>query len=105
MAIALKSTGPRQLKNTLAQWLITIGGISVLFTLVLIFLYLLYVIKPIFESATIDPVGQFEISTSAPTLSAGIDELKEIAFQITEQGDINFYQLVKSNRFNSTGIT
>jgi phosphate transport system permease protein len=96
VAIALKSTGPRQLKNTLAQWLITIGGISVLFTLVLIFLYLLYVIKPIFESATIEPVGQFEISTSSPTLSAGIDELKEIAFQITEQGDINFYQLVKS---------
>jgi phosphate transport system permease protein len=96
VAIALKSTGPRQLKNTLAQWLITLGGISVLFTLVLIFLYLLYVIKPIFESATIEPVSQFEISTAAPTLSTGVDELKEVAFQITQQGDINFYQLVKS---------
>jgi phosphate transport system permease protein len=96
VAIALKSTGPRQLKNTLAQWLITLGGISVLFTLVLIFLYLLYVIQPIFESAKIEPVGQFEISTTAPILSAGIDELKEVAFQINQQGDINFYQLVKS---------
>jgi phosphate transport system permease protein len=96
VAIALKSTGPRQLKNTLAQWLITLGGISVLFTLVLIFLYLLYVIQPIFESAKIEPVGQFEISTEAPILSTGIDELKEVAFQINQQGDINFYQLVKS---------
>jgi phosphate transport system permease protein len=96
VAIALKSTGPRQLKNTLAQWLITVGGISVLFTLVLIFLYLLYVIKPIFESAKIETVGQYEINTTAPILSTGVDELKEIAFQITQQGDINFYQLVKS---------
>ena len=96
MAIALKSTGPRQLKNTLAQWLITLGGISVLFTLVLIFLYLLYVIKPIFESAKIEPVGQFEISTTAPTIATGVDELKEIAFQINQDGVIDFYQLVKS---------
>jgi len=96
VAIALKSTGPRQLKNTLAKWLITLGGISVLFTLVLIFLYLLYVIQPIFESAKIEPVGQFEISTIAPTLATGVDELKEIAFQINQEGQINFYQLVKS---------
>jgi phosphate transport system permease protein len=96
VAIALKSTGPRQLKNTLAQWLITLGGISVLFTLVLIFLYLLYVIKPIFESAKIEPVGQFEIKTTAPILSTGVDELKEVAFQINQQGQIDFYQLVKS---------
>lgn len=96
MAIALKSTGPRQLKNTLARWLITVGGISVLFTLVLIFLYLLYVIKPIFESAKVEPVGQFEIRSTSPILSTGIDELKEVAFQINQQGEINFYQLVKS---------
>jgi phosphate transport system permease protein len=96
VAIALKSTGPRQLKNTLAHWLITLGGISVLFTLVLIFLYLLYVIKPIFESAKIEPVSQFEINTTAPILSTGVDELKEVAFQINQQGQIDFYQLVKS---------
>lgn len=96
MAIALKSTGPRQLKNTLAQWLITVGGISVLFTLVLIFLYLLYVIKPIFDSAKVEAISQIEIKTTSPILSTGIDELKEVAFQITQQGSINFYQLVKS---------
>jgi len=96
VAIALKSTGPRQLKNTLAQWLITLGGISVLFTLVLIFLYLLYVIQPIFESAKIEAVSQFEINTTSPVLSTGIDELKEVAFEITQQGEIKFYQLVKS---------
>ena len=46
----------RKVKNSVARWSITVGGISVLFVLVLIFLYLLYVIKPIFESATIDPL-------------------------------------------------
>ena len=104
MAIALKSTGPRQLKNTLAQWLITLGGISVLFTLVLIFLYLLYVIQPIFESAKIEPVGQFEISTTAPTIATGVDELKEIAFQINQDGIIDFYQLVKSPAYEKGAL-
>jgi len=104
VAIALKSTGPRQLKNTLAQWLITLGGISVLFTLVLIFLYLLYVIQPIFESAKIEPVGQFEISTTAPTIATGVDELKEIAFQINQDGIIDFYQLVKSPAYEKGAL-
>lgn len=97
MAIALKSTGPRQLKNALAKWLITLGGISVLFTLVLIFMYLLYVIKPIFASAEIDKKQEFELSTTGNIASVGVDELKELAYVITDEGQIDYYQLVNSS--------
>ncbi|GHE81314.1 ABC transporter permease subunit [Thalassotalea profundi] len=98
MTIALKSTGPRQLKNSLAKWLITLGGISVLFTLVLIFMYLLYVIKPIFVSAEIDKKQAFEITTSENVASIGIDELKELSYVITDDGQIDYYQLVETNQ-------
>lgn len=94
MAIASKSANYRKVKNSLAKWMITLGGISVLFTLVLIFMYLLYVIKPIFESAKVEPTVQFAITEQSNVLATGVDELKEVAYSITEQGYINFYQLV-----------
>lgn len=93
MALATKSAGIRQLKNSLAQWVITFGGIGVLFTLVLIFMYLLYVIKPIFESATVEPLVNISIESSSPILTAGVDELKEVAYTINQQGIIDFYPL------------
>ena len=93
MTIALKSAGIRQVKNSLAKWLITLGGISVLFTLVLIFMYLLYVIKPIFESAKIAPVTSFSIANNQQVLATGLDELQELVYIINTDGDINFYPL------------
>ncbi|WDE04052.1 ABC transporter permease subunit [Thalassomonas viridans] len=94
MVTALKSAGSRQLKNSFARWLITLGGISVLLTLVLIFLYLLYVIKPVFDSTEITPSTRVEISSAGEVLSTGVDELKELAFNINRSGSIDFYQLV-----------
>ena len=82
----------RQIKNKLAQWLITLGGVSVLFTLVLIFLYLLYVIKPIFESADIETEVSFPLSKSNKTLSVGIDEYNEVSYTLDDSGQLNFYQ-------------
>ncbi|UUO25594.1 ABC transporter permease subunit [Colwellia sp. M166] len=81
--------------------MITLGGISVLFTLVLIFMYLLYVIKPIFESAKVDAKAQFVIKEEHKVLATGIDELKEVAYSITEQGYIDFYQLVDGGGYKA----
>ena len=104
MAIVSKSARIRGLKNSLAKWLITLGGISVLFTLVLIFLYLLYVIKPIFESAKIDEISTVSLPTSGKVLSTGTDELKEVAYSINDKGVIDFYQL-KDNEKSQVGTT
>ena len=101
MAIASKSANYRKVKNSLAKWIITLGGISVLFTLVLIFMYLLYVIKPIFESAKVEHIAQFVIDEEYKVLATGVDELKEVAYSITEQGNINFYQLVDGGGYKA----
>ncbi len=86
--------GIRQLKNLFARWLITFGGISVLMTLVLIFMYLLFVIKPIFSAAEVEQSVAFEILTPQPILASGIDELQELAFTINKQGTLDFYRLL-----------
>ena len=83
MAIASKSGNYRKVKNSLAKWVITLGGISVLFTLVLIFMYLLYVIKPIFESAKVEAHAQFAITEPQKVLSTGVDELQEVAYSLS----------------------
>ncbi|QBY03468.1 ABC transporter permease subunit [Thalassotalea sp. HSM 43] len=82
----------RQIKNNLAKWMISAGGVSVLFTLVLIFLYLVYVVKPVFESASVEPLQKVS-STTTNVLAAGVDELREIAFDIDNQGVIRFFQI------------
>ncbi|WP_286267765.1 ABC transporter permease subunit [Thalassotalea atypica] len=69
----------------------------VLFTLILIFLYLLYVIKPIFESAHVEPVHEMSITQKGQVLATGLDELKEVAFQIDNHGAMTFYQISPSD--------
>jgi len=96
VTITSKSANSRRFKNNLAQWLITLGGISVLFTLVLIFMYLLYVIKPIFESAKVEPLASVDISTPYPVLATGVDELKELAYKLDAKGQMSFYQVAPS---------
>ncbi|WP_440876542.1 ABC transporter permease subunit [Thalassotalea sp. PLHSN55] len=102
MALLSFDVNKRQFKNKLAQWLITLGGVSVLFTLILIFLYLLYVIKPIFESATVEPVTQLQLASNAEVLTAGSDELSEVAYTLDKQGQLNFYQ-AKQSDFREVG--
>lgn len=94
------SNRSRGIKNSLAKWLITLGGISVLFTLVLIFMYLLYVVKPVFESAQITPklTINVDLNTEETVLSTGIDELQELAYQITDRGNINFTHLTANQQ-------
>jgi phosphate transport system permease protein len=94
----IRSNRSRGVKNSLAKWLITLGGISVLFTLVLIFLYLLYVVKPIFESAKIEQKVNISIdlTSNEKVLGTGVDELQELAYHITDTGNIDFYHLKAS---------
>jgi len=87
------------MKNSLAKWLITLGGISVLFTLVLIFMYLLYVIKPVFDSAKVEQTSQITFTSSAKTISVGVDELIEVAYQVNTLGNISFYRLTENNGY------
>ncbi len=99
MATLIRSNRSRGVKNSLAKWLITLGGISVLFTLVLIFMYLLYVVKPIFESAKIESTVKvsLDLKNDEKILGTGVDELQELAYQITSSGNIDFYHLKASD--------
>lgn len=65
----------------------------VLLTLMLIFVYLLYVVFPLFKPAAISADQQFAVERSAPTLALGVDTQGNIGYRIDSQGKGYFIRL------------
>lgn len=63
----------RLLKDKLARYGIAFGGLAVIVALVLIFLYLVYVVYPLFLSAHADAVSEYALPEAGQgkTLAAG----------------------------------
>lgn len=86
----LKTESKRLLKDRLARYGVKAGGVLVLCALLMIFFYLLYVVKPVFNSAHIEP--RDSVTNLSQTFDAvGIEEQTEIAYGITKQGEVSFY--------------
>ena len=109
MTLRSGSAKSRLLKNKLARYFITLGGVGVLFTLVFIFLYLLYVIKPIFDDVEVDALASILINddstsqnhTNNSLVFIGLDEYQQVAYQVRQNGQIDFYQLVDSDFYRA----
>ena len=110
MTLRSGSAKSRLLKNKLARYFITLGGVGVLFTLVFIFLYLLYVIKPIFDDVEVDALASILINddstsqanhTNNSLVFIGLDEYHQVAYQVRQNGQIDFYQLVASDFYRA----
>lgn len=83
----------RRVKDRLARYGVTSGGIFVLITLVLIFFYLLYVIMPIFSSVKVAPGQAFSLAFSDQPAVVHINEQNDIAYRMSEQGNLAFIDL------------
>lgn len=88
----------RIIKDKIAQYLVTLGGNSVIFTIVLIFFYLLYVVIPMFSGATVEPIGQYTLAGQASktpaiaeTLYLAVEEQNEVAVRMLSDGEILFF--------------
>lgn len=83
----------RHLYDRLAHGLISFGGISVIITILLIFLYLFYEVVPLFESAEINQIEQYNIegAGNSQTLHIAIEEQAEIAMRLGADGVVTFF--------------
>ncbi|HBF48821.1 MAG TPA: phosphate ABC transporter permease, partial [Shewanella frigidimarina] len=92
----------RAFKDKAAEIGVTVGGTLVFVTLLLIFFYLLYVIKPIFDGAHIEPVTSVSYQhTDAKTLTVGSDEQNEVLYRVTESGVVDFYSAASGELISS----
>lgn len=88
----LGASNYRLLKDRIARWGVSFGGILVLVALLLIFFYLLYVIEPIFRGVEINHTRTIN-SPSEQVVAMGVEEQSEIGYQFTGQGELIYFAL------------
>ncbi|WP_107850581.1 ABC transporter permease subunit [Oceanimonas marisflavi] len=96
--MSLSGSRKRWLKDRLAQAGVTAGGIIVLVALLLIFFYLLYVVKPIFDSASVEPATEISLVDGGSSLLLGVEEQNEQVYQFTQDGEVRFYSLLQQGQ-------
>ncbi len=80
----------RNLKDRLAGYGVTLGGVSVIIAILLIFFYLLYVVIPMFSAAEIRETGVFS-GGDGQLLYIGLEEQGTMGVRISDDGHMRFF--------------
>ena len=86
------------LTDKVMRYAVAFGGISIIIAITLIFVYLLMVVFPIFESATIEEKGTYAEPATGATLYLAMEEQNEVALQVTEDGLLTFFDTIKGKQ-------
>ncbi|HHQ4516103.1 ABC transporter permease subunit [Aeromonas veronii] len=89
--LVMAGSRKRRIKDKLAKYGVTTGGALVLVALLLIFFYLLYVVKPIFNGASMEPATSFTLPVAGKTAWLGMEEQNEIGYRFSDKGQVNFF--------------
>ncbi|MDX1352517.1 MAG: phosphate ABC transporter permease, partial [Thiomicrorhabdus sp.] len=86
----------RNVKDSVSKYSISVGGLGVIFAVLLIMFFLLYVVLPLFVPATVEKTTQYSIpgSQHEKTLYYGIDEYQTTAIRFTESGDLVGFNVI-----------
>jgi phosphate transport system permease protein len=89
----------RMLKDQIAKYSMTLGGISIIIAITLIFFYLFYVVLPLFLPASMNQVVQFSSpdSSTGNTIYIATEEKNELGVRFTNQADAIFFGLKDGN--------
>ncbi len=88
------STGvTRLIRDKVATWLVTSGALLVLAALLLIFIYLFFVVEPVFESVDIQKENSFVLTNSKTVLASGLDDKAKYSYQFMADGTVQFMQI------------
>jgi phosphate transport system permease protein len=88
--VAIRRRAWREFKDRLARYGVAIGGVSVIFAIVLIFFYLLYVVMPLFYGADIESEAQYKTNISHST-HLTLNEYNDVALTLDMQGKVEFF--------------
>ena len=81
-------------KDVLARRGVAVGGVGVIIAILLIFIYLLYVVIPLFKSAEAEAVASYGLPAPAagPTVYLAMEEQAEIGVRFTAGGHVVFFR-------------
>jgi phosphate transport system permease protein len=84
----------RHLKDAAARHVVGIGGVAVLGSLLLIFVYLLVEVLPLFAPARAELRSQFRVpGATGATLYLATEEQSEVGLRVAEDGAATFFEL------------
>jgi len=83
----------RRLKDLLAKYTIAFGGLGVIAAVALIFIYLLFIVVPLFQSGSIEIEARYQTPAQAgsQTLLLAMEEQTEIAVRFDNTGKATFF--------------
>jgi phosphate transport system permease protein len=88
----------RALKDRVARWAISFGGMAVLGAITLIFFYLAYVVLPMFQGASLEsrkPVQVAWLNEAAAPLLLTLEEQNQVAMRLDQSGLVQFFDAKK----------
>ena len=94
----------RMLKDHIARHAVGIGGISVIIAIVLIFVYLLYVVIPMFEGAEIQEVATYTLPDKNEALYYAMEEQAEVGMQVGKHGKILFFNTESGTKISEVAL-
>lgn len=86
----------RALKDHLARWYVSVGGLAVLGAITLIFFYLIYVVVPIFGGAELKEQTAQQpawLAQEGKPLLLAIEEQNQVAMRLNQTGQVQFFEL------------
>lgn len=89
--------------NTSLRWLVTAGGLSVIFAITLILFYLLHEVQPLFQSASHQPavIQQLNLPADTQPLALLTEEQEQLATLLTSDGQLHFIELASAQPIHS----
>lgn len=82
----------RRFKDVLSRYIVGIGGISVIISLTLIFVYLFSEVGPMLMPPDVEPVAEYQMPGEGRTVALSMDRFRTIAFRLAEDGSANFFR-------------
>ena len=86
----------RALKDRMARWYVSIGGLAVLGCITLIFFYLAYVVAPMFGGAYLEarePQQPAWLAEQGEALLLSVEEQNKVAMRLSRSGQVQFFGL------------
>lgn len=86
----------RALKDRMARWYVSIGGLAVLGCITLIFFYLAYVVAPMFGGADLEarePQQPAWLASQGEALLLSVEEQNKVAMRLSRSGQVQFFGL------------
>lgn len=85
----------RALKDRMARWYVSIGGLAVLGCITLIFFYLAYVVAPMFGGADRGPRAAKPawLAEQGEALLLSVEEQNKVAMRLSRSGQVQFFGL------------